>query len=172
MFLNSAHSSIKLIKGFSLLEQIILLVILSVLYGLLIPSFQDYIFRHFQQLTLNQFVNTLNTARLQALIKQKTVTVCPIKHYSSSACCRKKWTNIWLIYEGKYTPCPNIPTHIIRLHKGFRSSTINQYHKIPAVEYKKDGSTPGFNSTFIIQTGNISQRVIVNRLGRVRVDYT
>ncbi len=84
------------IRGFTLLELMITLVIAAVILGLAVPSFQNTISRNAVKATTRDLVSTLNTARMQSMSSRAPVTVKPAAG---------GWADGWeLVYSSSVEP--------------------------------------------------------------------
>lgn len=63
-------------RGFTLVELMVTIALLSIIAALAVPSFSDMIDRHRNQTAARQLFGSLNYARSMAVSRQRTVTIC------------------------------------------------------------------------------------------------
>ncbi len=88
-------------RGFTLIELMIVIVIAAVLAGLAAPSFQNIVDANRQATSVNEFMATLNAARQEALKAGRAVIVCRTNAPEASppACAGGDgWEDGWFIF--------------------------------------------------------------------------
>lgn len=79
-------NSIKLSKGFTLIELMIVIAIASILMTLAVPSFSLMINNSKVTSATNEFIGSLNLARSEALKRSNNVSLCMSANTAYSAC--------------------------------------------------------------------------------------
>ncbi|EAQ95817.1 GspH/FimT family pseudopilin [Congregibacter litoralis] len=81
-------------KGFTLIELMITLVVLAILLGVGVPSFNLLRLNSNTAALANDFASALNLARSEAVTRAEQVEVCPS---SDGATCTGNWTQGWIV---------------------------------------------------------------------------
>lgn len=85
-------------KGFTLVELIIALLILSVVVGIGIPSFQSFIRNHQLTSRANSLIVAMQVARSEAVARGRPVSACPSTVSTEPATCDSTdWAGGWLV---------------------------------------------------------------------------
>ncbi len=83
--------------GFTLVELLVTLFIVAILFGLAVPAFVNLLERNRLETTASRFLNTLMTARSEALKRNQPVVIC--KSSDGSSCINAGgWERGWMIY--------------------------------------------------------------------------
>ncbi|NWO57815.1 hypothetical protein DEJ73_16300 [Chromohalobacter salexigens] len=83
------------VRGFSLLELLIVLVIFAILASMTLPSFQRLQYRQQLVSASNELVAALRLARGEAIMREADVTLCASA--DGASCGGKGWTQGWLL---------------------------------------------------------------------------
>jgi type IV fimbrial biogenesis protein FimT len=155
-------------RGFSLLEILITLLLITVITTLTIPNFQSP-FQHQADLhQAHQLLDTINLARNEAILRESTTTLCGIN-------C-ENWSAGQIIFLGKYTQEKPGSEKIISVSQQnptqgvlhWRSSLHRDY-----LSFLPTGTTRGEDGTFWYCRAGAKQAswaVIVNQVGRARLE--
>ena len=84
-------------RGFSIIELMITVVILGVLMGIGIPAFQSTVKNNRMTSNLNAFITALNQARSEAVKQNQEVVVCTSTNGTSCAG-NTNWENGWVVF--------------------------------------------------------------------------
>lgn len=83
-------------KGYSLIELLISLTILSVLLAVSLPNFQDTIESNVTNSQAKLFMTTLNLARSEAIKRGTNVGICPSN--DGQDCDAASWSTGWIVF--------------------------------------------------------------------------
>jgi len=83
-------------SGFTILELLITLAVLSIVLTIAIPSFQSTIEKNSVSASASEFAASLRLARTEAIKRGRSVAVCPS---NDQATCSGIWANGWLVFE-------------------------------------------------------------------------
>jgi type IV fimbrial biogenesis protein FimT len=87
------------IKGFTLLELMLVLAILALLFGLMLPSMQSAIARNRLRMEASQLMSALNLARGEAVSRNSIVSLCPSDYaVSGVAACNGVYADGWVVF--------------------------------------------------------------------------
>lgn len=158
-------------QGFSLIELLTTIVVLSVTIGIAIPSFSALTDRITQYEATNRLAQTLYRARFQAITQNRSTTVC---HESQGSCSSSFiWQGAMLVYQTanqheqtdeilNIVSSENIPTGYSWHWSGFRAR--------PFLTFKPNGATDYQNGTFTLcRNSEALKQVVINKAGRVRI---
>src|SRR5579862_1824079 len=96
----SGKSVTKKESGFSLIDLLFTLVLLSILLSLAFPAYK-YLTAEIRLLTLTERITSaLNYARSEAIRHRSIVILCPSENGKT---CSGQWRNGWIIVLGRYT---------------------------------------------------------------------
>ncbi|MBP8275996.1 MAG: GspH/FimT family pseudopilin [Propionivibrio sp.] len=91
------------VRGFTLVELMVAIALLSILLGLAAPSFSDWIARTKIQSAANSISVALATARSEAVKRGRNVSVC-VSTDGSTCATGSNWATGWVIYATAGTP--------------------------------------------------------------------
>lgn len=158
-------------KGFSLIDLLIVLSIISITLGIGIPSFDHLLKQNQSRTTMRQLATVLNYARTLAVSSTEVVTICPWQNNS----CGKDWQKGLLIFidknnNGKRDHSENVDRVELTDLSGdlrWRAFGSKRYLK-----YRPSGSAFQQNGSFTYCPENLDPRyahqLIINNSGRIR----
>lgn len=162
-----------LCAGFSLLELISSIAIMSILVGVGLPFLSDVMDR--QNLNSDSIAirRALSYARMTAITRQERIIVC---HWNGADGCSGnsarysyQWTNGLLIYNDpdENKTLDPLDETVLRVIP-FTGQTEIHWGKGEVVAFRNDGQSPGYNSTFTLQSGDYESSLILSMTGRLR----
>ncbi len=147
-------------QGFTLIELMITLSILTIAISLAVPAMADLVARNQQQALRMQVQDTLQKARARAVLQRQTVVLCGSEDTLS---CSGNWANGWITQE----EASQQTLHVIQLAtadklrwSGFGDQRIRFYD---------NGTSPWSNGRFYqCYKQRIAWQLILSRQGRLR----
>ncbi|MDZ4338102.1 MAG: GspH/FimT family pseudopilin [Pseudomonas sp.] len=147
-------------RGTTLLELLTALSLLALLVTIGLPSFAALVEKNRLTALLDEFHNTLQEARTQAVTQARTIEVCP---YKQGATCGTDWSNGWILRNAG-------TQEILRLNTSSHtegSMRWSGYSK--TIRFRSNGSSPTSNGRLIVcGHKELIGQVIINRQGRIR----
>ncbi|MFT6254669.1 GspH/FimT family protein [Neptuniibacter pectenicola] len=162
-------------KGFSLVELLLALALLSILLFVAVPNFSAVLSRMQVDADVSSIRGTLSFARMTALSTHKKIIVCRWDGGSNCTGDSGKDSLIWqegmLVYvdedaDGNWNPLIDNVLKII----AFTTHNEIRWNNGEKVIFQPNGSSPGYNGTFRIvnNTNVISAELILSMTGRLR----
>lgn len=139
-------------SGFTLLELLITVVVLSIVVSIAFPSFQASIERNSVEASLSEFAASLRLARTEAIKRGRLVVVCPSDDQVS---CSGNWRDGWLVFEdtndsSTYTAAADV---LIRVHGALGSDNLLEWSdRGSAIWQEGVGTLVQYNSRGLITT--------------------
>lgn len=90
--------------GFTLLEFLVVMAILSILAGLAIPSFNQFISSSNQAAAVNDLSAALQLARSESNKRGQSVVVCPANTAANG--CASNWQGGWIVFVNRDADTP------------------------------------------------------------------
>lgn len=159
-------------QGFTLIELVVCLAVLTLLAAIAAPSLSALLERHRAIAAEHALIHHLHLARMTAVTHRKPAVLCPSRdgrHCSG----RNDWSIGWLVFvdhDGKRSP--REPADIVR---GDNRPTSEKLRLVStrgrsSIRYQPDGRSAGSNLTVSIcsKEGALLAQVIVNNAGRAR----
>ena len=148
-------------QGFTLIELLITLSILAIITSMAVPAMADLIARSRQQALLNQVQDTIQKARVKAVLQRQTIVLCGT---SDTTSCISDWRNGWLTQTEKteqILAVTQLPAAVTQLRwSGFGDQRIRFYD---------NGTSPWSNGRFYqCYKQRIAWQLILSRQGRLR----
>jgi type IV fimbrial biogenesis protein FimT len=163
-------------SGFTLIELIIVIAILSITFSLAVPTYKDIQLRQKINGQANQLFSIIYLARSEAIKRSSVVTICKS---SDNQTCGGAWSDGWVMFadydeDGALDPSETI------ISAGKIDSQIKMkwsaFGSDNYIRLTPRGMTLSQNGTFTLcpETGDalIARTVIVSKLARVRLSPT
>ena len=151
-------------RGFSLLELMVTLIIVTILITLTVPSFITFSTQSKNTIIGKQLLRAINLARSEAQLRGVPVTLCKSRDHIS---CSGQWQDGQIIFidDGSNT--------ILEVFKTPRTKSVLHWQSSLNKDYLRlfpSGSTHNTAGTFWLcnQEGKIVWKIIVSRQGRAR----
>ncbi len=159
-------------QGYSIIELMIALTIISVLLSYAIPSLYEIRLNSIMNSERNRLSGSLNLARYEAIIEQKHVIVCPsIGGFDCDN--SSNWHQGWIIFvdENKNRKRDD-QENILRVEDPMKKElTVLSSVNRQKIRYNTLGFSPGTNASinFCDPRGNRSAKsIIINNAGRIK----
>ena len=158
-------------RGLTLIELIIVLAILSVLFHLAAPSFQNIGANSRMTSHINTMVSSFNYARNEAVKRHHNVVICP---NDDGSCARQPhWHNGWLMFiDENFNREIDMGEEIIYVETAKNNIEITSSRYRRRVVFRSLGFSPGSNASYIFcdHRGSTNARaIILSNSGRARV---
>lgn len=159
------------LKGFTLMEALTTVAVLAAVLAVGMPAMASIRHRAQASAAMHQLTTALATARIMAVSRSRSVTVCPSRDGSS---CRTdlNWDAGWIIYldPGREAQ-PASGALVMQRTDGPKGVTIRSTAGRHSVRYLPDGMSSGTNvSLSICSTADtrLVGRIVINNAGRAR----
>ena len=155
--------------GFTLIELVITMAILSILLSLALPSFQGVLARQRVSSAIHLLSTDMAMARSTAVMRREAVVVCPL---GADGTCGtdSDWGAGWMVFrdpDGNREP--DEQSRILRLTDAPASGRLTLSSTRGFLRYQPDGRAAHSNLTVrVCADGLLAGKVVVNNLGRVR----
>lgn len=155
----------KKIKGVSLVESLIAIVIFSIMAVYGVPSFISWIDNQRVSTYANALSEHLAYARSEAIKRNTTVEVCARAAPGSLECgALSNWSNGWLVYYSNNSGDPVI----LRLQEALSSSSLIEFSS-SSLGFNGLGminnSTASFSLSSAYCSGNHGRNILISRVG-------
>lgn len=161
------------------MELLVTMAVAAILLVIATPAFNAMVRTHRLNAAANELVGAANLARSEAIQRGSRVTLVPCLWNETSASCAagSTWRDGWALIAGPAegstdltVTSANLLRHFAPLQKDVSMSSPTSGY----LSYARDGRAllwNGFpqNQTITLTAGGSSREVIINRLGRVRV---
>ena len=153
-------------RGFTLMELLVTLLIVSILASMAVPSFSGLIQTNRMSTHFNELLATLALARSEAVRRAAPVTVCKS---NNSTACGGDWEDGWLVFiDTDSDGVVDTGEDIIRVHDALSGNTLN--FSGDRVTYASSGLPTSTQGTFTLcdSRGNSKRKgLAVSPTGRV-----
>ncbi|KXU37068.1 hypothetical protein AXE65_04140 [Ventosimonas gracilis] len=156
--------------GFSLLELIITLSILSILLAVALPAMQTFVRNQRKTAEVNLLIGALNYTRSEAVERHHALRLCS-GSFAEGCQTERLWRNDWLLTLDEPMSRMHRTNEPLRVfaHSGdffwrWQGAGGNAF-----IRFKADGSAAGSNGTFTLcYKKEALHQVVVNFAGRIR----
>lgn len=154
--------------GFTLLEALIALAVISIVLGLAAPSFTQLIARNRVDSAVNMIAQAFSLARAEAVARNLAVSLCPL----SGSSCGGDWTQGTLVFvdENENGVRDVGDVRIEQTATNFPQLTITANNFGNSVTYFPDGSVSINGSVRVCDSNGYGMQLTVNAVGRPRLE--
>jgi type IV fimbrial biogenesis protein FimT len=141
-------------SGFTFLELLITMTIVSILLAIGVPSFQYVTSANRASGEINGLLGDLQFARGEAIKEGQTVTVCASTDGLTCSGAPTAWNTGWIVFSD----APPIGTiegtdSILKVQRAFSGTdTLSADHAISAVTFSREGFTKGLGNSAVTVT--------------------
>ncbi len=165
-------------RGFTLIESLISLAVVSVLLVVAVPSFAELIADTRLVAAVNNMTLTLHLARSEAIKRAKDVVIC--KGDSTAGCDKdRNWQDGWIVFVDANTDRQwnSATDRLVWTQQALRRGDTVTLHAFPSANYftYHPNGLAGSNGTFIFcdeRGSDAAHALIIARTGRPRAART
>lgn len=157
--------------GVTLLELLTIVMILSILATIAIPSFVDMVRRNRITSESNYLLSMLMLARSEAIKRNMRITLCKSNDGQSCSTLANVYWHHGIIVFVDANANRNLDAEeiVIRAESAFSSVDKISFTGGDALTYRANG-VPSSGGTFTISSGTLQKKVIVSLAGRSRIN--
>jgi type IV fimbrial biogenesis protein FimT len=157
------------LRGFTIIELLIVIAILSILLTLGVPSFRDFMLNSRMTSQANDFVLALAYAKSEAVKRNLPVTVC--SRATDDTCAgNTTWDTGWLVFLDTDSDGDVDGEAVLQVRAPLEGNNTLRAGNRPRVTFRNTGFSPGFNDTFnLCDFRGVAEgrTIVVSNLGRV-----
>jgi len=159
-------------RGFTLVEIMIALAVLSILGTLAVPGFTNLYLDSSRTSAVNAFIHTIFLARSEAIKRGDIVSVCKSSNASSCENGASDWNRGWIVFANSDRDEPPVRDDdepVLYVSEGWRSGTISSNRTAFSFRPHIQGVING-TVVFCDRRGSTTARaIIISHVGRPRV---
>jgi type IV fimbrial biogenesis protein FimT len=174
MDITSSTVAVEHSRGFTLVELVTLLAIVSIIFSIAVPNIRLFVAGNLQRSEINVLITHLNLARSEAVKQATRIVLCPTD--DNEICDGSfNWNSGFIVFaDENANRHRDIDEALIRVYQNkFESQiSINAANSRRRLTYQPDGSTPGSNVTITFCNPDLvidPKAVIISNTGRVRI---
>ncbi|OWG40480.1 prepilin-type cleavage/methylation domain-containing protein [Stutzerimonas stutzeri] len=158
-------------QGFTLLELVTTLAVLSIVLIVALPTFASAIDSVRERTQVNQLVADIHFARTRAITTRRPVSICA----GEAACSgHAKWSGPLSVFDdinGNGTlDDKDTPIRVSTVATNYQWNWKN-FRKQPHLTFKPNGTTHSLNGSFVLcRRGMALKKIVINITGRVKLE--
>lgn len=147
------------LRGFSLIEILIVVVLLALIGALAVPSFNNLIERSRATALADQLQAHLSFARASSVTMHRNIEVCGS---SNGIDCDHSWRHGWIVRQ--------VSNAEVLQHHRLTLQDHLYWNRNKSIVFRGNGTSPASNGSFTICNGSSQTvwRLVLNNHGRVR----
>lgn len=156
------------LQGFTLLELLVVILLMSIMATLAMPSFLAFGERNARSAAVNQLQSTLAFARNTAITQRMEVTVCPTD--TGREACINQWGGPVLVVAGDKQESFD-DGDIVRVFPAAQRTKITYSRNWKRIKFTPLGHSSGYNGRFFVCPGEAQRgsELVLSQLGRLRI---
>lgn len=159
-------------NGFTVIEAMIVVAILSVLLALAAPPLTDFLEDMQARQNTNELLSSLLLARSEAVTRNRTVSLCTANGVAATTCdTSRSWHDGWISFEDLDADgVRDVGEEIIDQHSGMDStSVVTSVNFSDFLTYLPSGGVSSAGSFNLCVGDLLSRQIVVNATGRPRL---
>lgn len=166
----------KLSMGFTLIETLVSLIIISIIVTISVPNFSHLWSRSQIDTVVNEFSNALYLARSEAIKQATRVTLCASSDGSSCAETENSWHHGWLVFVGSDADTQiDLEDSAIRIYQTNHSqlTLIGNRYLTKKIIFLATGRITVLGGTIQVcskDSGQKGKNIVLIATGRFRID--
>ena len=167
--------SLKISRGFTLLELMTTLAVAAIVVSVGVPTFRGVVNDSRLASQANEFVSAIAIARSAAVRYQRNATVCRSTNFDAAVpgcAAGTDWSVGWIVWVDKDSDAAIDANEILAVHEPLRGTTSLTSAAAGSFVYDARGfSTVGGDTLTLCddRTGETGRRIRVNNVGRTNV---
>ncbi|WP_395377135.1 GspH/FimT family pseudopilin [Marinicella sp. W31] len=159
-------------QGYTFIELIITLTIISLLTAWGMPNYRDFQMNNALVSERNRLLGTVHFARNQSIIRSQHVVICPSQN-AHSCNAANQWHKGWIAFADEDLDRQRQPEELLLHAEGPMRSGISATSSIARskIRYNREGYSPGTNATISVcdSRGNaFGKTLVISNVGRPR----
>ena len=166
------HQNTRRIGGFTLIELMVTLVIISIMVSLGVPAMSALVERSQFKAETSKIHRAISLTRSNAVYRSEAVSLCPL---NSSQTCGADWNGQLSVFSDSNSngELDHGETILYSIPAIAGDSPLERAHsRNSPITFRPDGSAFGFNGTMSICLSGVTElsaTVIVSSVGRIRI---
>jgi type IV fimbrial biogenesis protein FimT len=169
------------IRGFTLIELMVVVALVAILVSLAAPSFQDFLIRNRSAAMANDFVGSVLRARNEAVSRNTCVVMCRSTFANNPPQCAAgtDWQPGWVVFVDNTCSAPNVAANAddvimttgpLRPEYSLVATGANTDRiMFASTGYARPGDAQGFDLRYQTSTRPSNRRICLSVMGRTRV---
>ena len=145
-------------KGFTLIELMVIIAIVSIILAIAIPSLTGFATATRVSAQANEFIASVSFARSEAVKRNGTVSLCPSSDGASCASSTKNWSAGWIVSLADGT--------VLRVYTGSTGGATLTASTAGALTFNPNGQLSSAIN-FDLCGGTNSRSIRISQIGRV-----